>query len=142
MSVSSLVKQELQNLRKELSVLSLVISQKDKASLDDIEVRGAALSLGSLYNGMERVLKQLLLDRNTSISDSPNWHSALLQKSAELRIISQETMDEMKGFLGFRHFVRHAYSFEINPKAIGAILDLAPELVQRFITEVEAFGAR
>ena len=46
-------------------------------------------------------------------------------------------MQDMKGFMGFRHFVRHAYSFEIDPKAIDAILDAAPKLVERFTKEIK-----
>lgn len=51
-------------------------------------------------------------------------------------------MQEMKGFLGFRHFVRHAYSFEIDRKAIDAILDTAPALIDRFIGEIERLDFR
>ncbi|MCK5199040.1 MAG: hypothetical protein KAR21_11850 [Spirochaetales bacterium] len=39
-------------------------------------------------------------------------------------------------YLGFRHFIRHAYSFEINPKTIEAILDKVSELVEAFLKEV------
>ena len=40
--------------------------------------------------------------------------------------ITTKTAEDLKGFLSFRHFVRHAYSFEIAPKAIDVILDAAP----------------
>ncbi len=139
MSKAFLIDHELNSLRKELGVLSLVVSKRDRAPLDDIEVRGAALSLASLYNGMERVLKQILSDRNVTLGESPNWHAELLQKSSALGAITGKTAKDLKGFLSFRHFVRHAYSFEIDPKAIDAILDAAPELVKRFVTEVEVF---
>jgi hypothetical protein len=36
---------------------------------------------------------------------------------------------DLKGFLSFRYFVRHAYSFEIDPKVIDAILDAAPDVL-------------
>ena len=138
MDTVSLIERELQNLEKELQILSLVTTKQRHLPLDDIEVRGAALSLASLYNGMERILKQIVLYRGESLSDSPNWHNALLQKSIALHLISQSTMEEMQGFLSFRHFVRHAYSFEIDPKAIDTILDAAPGLVQRFMAEIRS----
>ncbi len=139
MSKTSPVEQELRNLRKELGVLSLVIAKRSKAPLDDIEVRGAALSLASLYNGMERVLKQILSDRNQVLTEASNWHAEVLRKSTAVGVVTDKTAQDLKGLLSFRHFVRHAYSFEIDPKAINAVLDAASELVNRFVTEIEAF---
>jgi len=138
-SKASLIEHELRSLQKELDVLSLVISKRSQVPLDEIEVRGAALSLASLYNGMERVLKQILSDRNETIGESPNWHAELLAKSNTLGVITAKTAQDLKGFLSFRHFVRHAYSFEIDPRAIDAILDAAPDVVRRFMAEVQVF---
>ena len=78
MAGSSHIETELQSLQKELGVLSLIIAKRNQAPLDEIEIRGAALSLTALYNGMERILKQILIDRNEAITESPNWHSVLL----------------------------------------------------------------
>ena len=142
MSKAAFIDHELSSLRKELGVLSLVVSKRNLAPIDDIEVRGAALSLASLYNGMERVLKQILSDRNVTIGESPNWHADLLQRSSALGAITDKTAKDLKGFLSFRHFVRHAYSFEIDPKAIDTIIDAAPELVERFVAEIEVFFSR
>jgi uncharacterized protein YutE (UPF0331/DUF86 family) len=139
---SSPIDHELRSLRKELGVLSLVISKRKQVPLDEIEVRGAALSLASLYNGMERILKQILSDHDRRLGEGPNWHAELLQQSIGLGSITIKTAEDLKGFLSFRHFVRHAYSFEIDPKAIDVILDAAPELVNRFLSEIEAFVGR
>jgi hypothetical protein len=43
---------------------------------------------------------------------------------------------ELKGFLAFRHFVRHAYSFEIDPETIIVIIRKAPKTVRQFIDEI------
>jgi hypothetical protein len=137
MAGTSLIGTELQSLQNELGILSLIIAKRNQTPLDEIEIRGAALSLAALYNGMERILKQILIDRNEAVTESPNWHSVLLQKSRTLQIIGESTLQDMKGFMSFRHFVRHAYSYEINPEAINAILDAAPELVERFTKEIK-----
>ena len=139
MSKASLIEHELRSLQKELDVLSLVISKRRQVPLDEIEVRGAALSLASLYNGMERVLKQILSDGKENVGESPNWHADLLAKSSTLGVVTAKTGQDLKGFLSFRHFVRHAYSFEIDPRAIDAILDAAPDVVRRFMAEVQVF---
>ena len=65
-----------------------------------------------------------------------SWHKDVLQRSLADKVISENTMNELKMYLGFRHFIRHAYSFEINPKTIEAILDKVSELVEIFLKEV------
>jgi len=126
------------SLRKELEVLEQILLKRERGALNAIEIRGAALSLASLYNGMESILKRILTLRGDPVTDHANWHSAILRRASELGIVSETTSADMRAFLGFRHFVRHAYSFEIDPAAIDAVLDRAPELVRRFIAEVEA----
>jgi uncharacterized protein YutE (UPF0331/DUF86 family) len=137
LSKTSLVEHELQGLQKELKVLELVALRRRSGALDEIEVRGAALSLAALYSGMEKVLTHVLSDRGRSPSAGGNWHAELLSSSVELGVISPKTGEELKRFLGFRHFVRHAYSFEIDPQAIDSVLEAAPSLALRFISEIQ-----
>lgn len=65
------------------------------------------------------------------------WHAKLLRRASSLGIISGETEKELKGYRGFRHFVRHAYTFEIDAKTIDAILDKVSELARAFIEETK-----
>jgi uncharacterized protein YutE (UPF0331/DUF86 family) len=55
-----------------------------------------------------------------------------------VRLISEKTRDELKGFMAFRHFVRHAYSFEIDATAIHSIIEQCPALVMRLKREIVA----
>ena len=133
-----LIEREIKNLQQELKIVSLVLRKKEQEPLSAIEIRGAALSLTALYNGMESLLKHVLAGRRLFVKEGQSWHTSLLRKSQSLGIISEKTMKDLKAFLGFRHFIRHAYSFEINPRTIEAVLDTAPALVRRFIREVRA----
>ena len=47
-------------------------------------------------------------------------------------IISKETRPDFERFMAFRHFIRHAYSYEINPAMIKKILNTCPTLVESF----------
>jgi uncharacterized protein YutE (UPF0331/DUF86 family) len=126
---------EYRSVEKELKVLSMINAKRAQRQLDEIEIRGAALSLASLYNGLERILVTILTIRNEEIPRDEMWHAKLLAKASSLGIISGETEKELKGYLGFRHFVRHAYTFEIDTKTIEAILDKVSELARVFIAE-------
>jgi uncharacterized protein YutE (UPF0331/DUF86 family) len=129
------IKPELDNIEAELVVTNLILTRKRQKPLDEIEIRAAALSLAAMYNGIEKVLCHILANLGEQIAQGPSWHTELIQRCRLLEIISAETTAELKGFLSFRHFVRHAYSFEIDPTTIEAVLEKAPELVQRFIEE-------
>ncbi len=87
---------------------------------------------------MEKILIHILSERGETIKDSPAWHAMLLQKTKAHEILSEATLKNLKGFLSFRHFFRHAYSFEIDPKTIESVLEAAPELVKQFIEEIRA----
>jgi uncharacterized protein YutE (UPF0331/DUF86 family) len=128
---------EYRSVEKELEILSMINAKRTHTELDEIEIRGAALSLASLYNGMERILVTVLTNRKEQIPRDEMWHAKLLTKASSLGIISAETEKELKGYLGFRHFVRHAYSFEIDTKTIEAILDKVSELARKFIEETK-----
>jgi uncharacterized protein YutE (UPF0331/DUF86 family) len=137
MGNTQLIEREIKNLQQELKIVSVVLRKKEQEPLGQIEIRGAALSLAALYNGIEGLLKHLLAERQIFVKENQSWHTSVLQKSESLGIISEKTMKDLKAFLAFRHFVRHAYSFEINPITIEAVLDTAPALVERFIKEIQ-----
>lgn len=128
---------EYSSIEKELEVIAIINTKRTQSQLDEIEIRGAALSLASLYNGMERILVTILTVQNEAVPKDQMWHIKLLQKASNLGIISEETETELKGFLSFRHFVRHAYSFEIDTKTIEAVLDKASDVVNGFIQETK-----
>ena len=130
MESTPLIEREIKNLQQELKIVFLVLRKKEQEPLSAIEIRGAALSLTALYNGMESLLKHVLAGRRLFVKEGQSWHTSLLRKSQSLGIISEKTMKDLKAFLGFRHFIRHAYSFEINPRTIEAVLDTAPALVR------------
>jgi len=139
MDVSSQIQNEIDGLHKELQVLSILKLKRKESDLDDIEIRAASLSLSAIYNGIEKILLDVLKENGQYLKNEQFWHTLLLQRSVDSKIISEKTFNELKGFLGFRHFIRHAYSFEINPLTINTILDNAQSLVELFIMEIRDY---
>jgi len=138
----SIIESELQNIKRELLIVRIVAERKTTRNLDEIDIRAAALSLAAMYNGMEKILIQLLILKKIEINESSAWHSMLLQKAKDAGIISEIVFTDLKGFMGFRHFVRHAYSFDIAPETIEAVIDKAPKLVDCFYNEIVEYMAR
>ena len=91
MDESERLRAEYRSVEKELEILSIINAKRVQTELDEIEMRGAALSLASLYNGMERVLVTILTNRKEEIPKDEKWHAELLTKASSLsrRILGQ-----------------------------------------------------
>lgn len=101
-----------------------------------MEIRAAALSLSTIYSGIEKTLLHVLRDQYGVGPEGPNWHAQLLELARQKSLLSDDVQTELKSFLAFRHFIRHAYSFELNPEMIARILHRAPNVIQRFAQEI------
>jgi len=130
---------EISRVKKELGIISIIDAKKCVSGLDEIEIRGAALSLATLYNGLEKLFILMLKSLEVSIPNDNNWHANLLKLVQEHGIINGDLLSELARFLSFRHFVHHAYSFEIDPAAIYSVLEKAPAITEKTIYMIEQY---
>jgi len=114
-------------------------SHKDKAAL------GAFVH--SFYNGLENVLKRLAQEVDRSIPTGEGWHRALLRRmSVEVpgvrpAVLRPKTVEALEPYLGFRHFFRHAYTFEIEWEKLKPLVEQAREVFERARQDIEVFFA-
>ena len=130
------VRNEIQNVFHELDFVNSLVAKRTETELDDVEIRAAALSLSTIYSGIEKTMLHVLKDRHGLRPKGPNWHTELLDLAGQKSLLSDDVRNGLKSFLAFRHFVRHAYSFELDPAMIGRILHRAPGVVERFADEM------
>ena len=128
---------EFENIETELGFITTLLRKQQVEELDGIEIRAAALSLSTIYNGIEKVLLHVLRRQNNESTLGPNWHADLLARCSKAHVISKETTNKLKGFMAFRHFVRHAYSFEIDAVTIREIIKECPALVTQLKREIQ-----
>ena len=69
---------ELSQIRKELAVVLRLIGKTRRLGPDQIQVRAAASSLQSIYNGIERMLQSVMKDKGIVPPQGEASHSALL----------------------------------------------------------------
>jgi hypothetical protein len=86
---------------------------------DFIEMSAAALVLHSFYNGIENILVLIFKYYNEQLPKSNKWHMELLDRafiSEENRkqIFNNEIQETLEEYLKFRHFIRHAYGFQLE----------------------------
>ena len=105
---------ELSQIKSELEIIDLLKSILKTTTIDKIQIRAAASSLHSIYNGIEKILLYKIKDRNIKLSTEGRWHSELLEVASTEKIISIKTFERLKKYLGFRHFFRHNYGFMLD----------------------------
>jgi uncharacterized protein YutE (UPF0331/DUF86 family) len=102
---------EEENINIALDNLKKVMKVKRRTVIELVAM-GAFLS--NIYNGIENILKQILIAKGKRISNTSNWHKNLIKFSVEFGIISEELSAKLYDYLGFRHFFIHGYSFNLN----------------------------
>ena len=78
---------ELSQIRKELSVVLRLIGNAKRLGPDEIQVRAAASSLQSIYNGMEKMLGLVLKEKGKAPTESSASHSELLHTAVAAGIL-------------------------------------------------------
>ena len=98
----------------------LLLTEIVEREPDFIEIGSLAMMLHSFYNGLEKIFSRIARKIDTKLPDGMEWHKELLELMAiqtekrEHTVLSENTCDELKEYLGFRHFIRHSYAFDLN----------------------------
>jgi len=86
---------------------------------DFIEKCGVALILQSFYNGIEKLILLIIKNKDIKLPTGIKWHKELFDKAFKktknrTHIFKEELYESLYEYLRFRHFVRHAYGFEMG----------------------------
>ena len=104
-----------------------------------IELAAIATFLHNTYNGIENILKQILLSKDMEVPRSGTWHKDLLNQSLSAGVISEELYNKIYKYLAFRHFFIHAYGFMLDEKQLEGLANDIPDVWQQFLLEIDNF---
>jgi uncharacterized protein YutE (UPF0331/DUF86 family) len=125
---------EQENVETALNNLQEVLHTGRKSV---IELAATATFLHNIYTGIENILKQVFISRSLAVPKSDTWHQDLLKRSTAAGFISSGLAQELKDYLGFRHFFVHGYGFMLEEEKLEDLAAQLPGVWSKFMSEIE-----
>jgi len=129
---------EFENTQAVLSEL-FRIAASDKKIYSNVELAASATFIHNFYNGIENILKRIMIYENVKIKDSSTWHKDLLKASLDRDIISIDLYNSLSGYLSFRHYFVHSYSFNLRWNELKPLIDRIRNTQELFKNSVERY---
>lgn len=139
-------------IRRELRELTQVVErttriwQQAGRSADDYHVDATAFNLHSFYAGLEHVFEIIADGIDRANPTGSHWHQELLhQMASEIpsvrpAVLSSDVHNELERYRGFRHVVRHVYTFNLDPQQIEALVMHLQPTMERISRELSEFA--
>ena len=122
---------ELENIDGVLvELVQLIIPGKKLYST--VELAAMATFLHNCYNGIENILKRILLQARKEAKNTPTWHQDLLNSALQQGIIDSHLHERLAVYLSFRHFFIHAYSFSLKWEEMEPLVKDIQTTVSKF----------
>jgi uncharacterized protein YutE (UPF0331/DUF86 family) len=131
--VRELVEAELENIER---VVAEFPDSDSLPNLSSLELAGAAALIHNFYNGVENVLKQVVIASGRKLPDGSSWHRDLVNIATSNDIISESTAKELRRYLAFRHFFSHGYSFDLDKERIIPLVKGIQETLTAFRNDI------
>ncbi len=144
-TVAGRIRQELEELGRVVERTERIWQQATK-SADDLYLDAVALNLHGFYTGLERLFEVIASSVDGSGFTGGDWHQALLrQMTAEIpgarpAVLSTETRDRLDRYRGFRHVVRHVYTYNLDAEQIAVLVGQLRPALEGVFRELLAFA--
>jgi hypothetical protein len=111
---------------------------------DIIEMTAAAQVLHSFYNGVESIIVLFFKYKNEKLPNDIKWHKTIFEmafgnNSKNIKIISEAVKKKLEQYLLFRHFIRHAYSSELDWNEMGPLVKEIEDIWEIIKNDFEMF---
>ena len=108
--------------------------------LFDMTILGSVLH--SFYNGLENIFEIIAKNIDGNVPNGNKSHQELLhqmasENSSRIEIVNEELYLKLREYATFRHFYRHAYSFQLNWEKMKPLVDNVQEVWNEVKTKLE-----
>jgi uncharacterized protein YutE (UPF0331/DUF86 family) len=128
------VRIELDNIQSTLKNLDKALNRIER---DVVELAAISAFLHNFYNGIEHILKRII--PRHSKNESQSWHKDLLRSAYTAGIISEECLETLFAFLGFRHVFSHGYTFLLNETKLMALVEQVQPTFSIFTRDISNY---
>lgn len=135
-NLSQKIQIELENIDE---IFENLPNHTDLPKLSTLELAGIAAFLHNFYNGLENIIKQILLSKNILLPDGQSWHKELLELAVENNIICGQTKNDLGQYLAFRHFFSHGYALDLYPEKMEPLVKNASAHYILFKSEIKNY---
>ncbi|MDR1326175.1 MAG: hypothetical protein LBK00_09090 [Treponema sp.] len=138
------IEHEISRIEKSLTDVKPLLDLCKIKEPDIIEITAAAQVLHSFYNGVESVIVLIFKYLNEKLPNDFKWHKTLFEmafgnNSRNIKIIRNDVKKKLEKYLLFRHFIRHAYSSELDWNEMGPLIKEIEDVWEIIKTDVELF---
>ena len=133
-------------LRRLLSTYRGLLDGCQEKEPDQDQLPAFASILHSFYTGIENIFKRVVTELDGQAPRGETWHSDLLSRMTQPSpkrpaVISESLSQTLRGYMGFRHVFRHAYSFELSWRKIKSLVLGMDDTLSRLESELDHFQA-
>ncbi len=140
----SILRSALEAQRQEIERIYAKIEQR-RGKADPAYLESLAYQLHNLYSAFEDLFKIIADTFENRVEERARYHRELLRRmkipleGIRPALLSEESYTLLDSLRAFRHFFRHAYGVELDPKKIRIVLEDALELRRLYSKELERF---
>lgn len=118
------VKEHIRYIDNTIDLLNKALGREE---ITQIEPAAIGAFIQDIYNGIENILKIILVSRDIRIIKDERWHKELLLTSINEDIIPKDQLDNLSDYLGFRHLFMDTalHSKKINYYTLLIILKMS-----------------
>ena len=138
------IKFKINDIDKLFSEYELIFEKINSGIPDlfDMTILGSVLH--SFYNGLENIFEIIAKNIDGNVPNGNKSHQELLhqmasENSMRNEIINEELYLKLREYATFRHFYRHAYSFQLNWEKMKPLVDNVHNIWQEIKQSLEDF---
>lgn len=140
----TILKAEIEAQVKEIEVIYTKLTER-KRRKGKVAIESMGYQLHNLYCAFEDLFKIIADTFENHIHDKSQYHIELLKRMSipiegiRPALLSQESYMLLDNLRSFRHFFRHAYSYELDARKVRIVMEDATKLKEIYQKDINAF---
>jgi len=142
--VISRVEFEIEQIEQLFESYADLLDRVQKSAPDLVEIAAVASVLHSFYNGLENIFMSIAKEVDGHVPAGRQWHRDLLAQMTKAtdrreQVLTPQTAHQLAGYLGFRHFYRHSYSFLLEWEELEGLVKSLAQVWAQVKKELQLF---